>query len=566
MSIPISASPIIAAFQRAERARQAEAPDSDVEVIDDIDESKSENPEPTSEEEEEEEEPQGQVRKRRLQHVVDARSKARVVRWMIETHDKDGVKHLMTKTVQQFPMQFRGQQKANLSKASDWWKKRHAILTVSRDQPRTVQHRQRFIRRVMLVKAGSGRGRKRSAWVEWLQPELLEEFQRLKSTGLQFSNGVLVSLAVDIIKTSDTIFNEGYLDPSDGKPIIEKIDWRWVQVFMERHNIVIRKRSGKHQPSAAKVQFIERSVAYHLGEMQRAFESGELDEDDVENIDETHFVINMDNGLTLGFAGDDDVKYADVVSGGEGMTMVVRITGGANAKIAAPFMIFKNKDRNYPIRGTPDDIPGVSYRTAPKGFVDRALFAEYFREKRAHCRHKMNDYERIIYLDNCGGHNETVDLVESLDDAQATLRFLPENATDLCQPADSFVISKLKQYWRAQWNLKKIELIRDNNWSDRVRADGTWSGKLQHPGKSYFLKLAADSVRAVNEQRDENGMTYARKAMIRCGLALDTDGIWRVEQLFPHLQTIVNKYRANFDGDEVTLPGDDATVSGDEAS
>ncbi len=36
----------------------------------------------------------------------------------------------------------------------------------------------------------------------------------------------------------------------------------------------------------------------------------------------------MDNGRALGFAGDDNVKYADVVSGGEGITMILRLTGG----------------------------------------------------------------------------------------------------------------------------------------------------------------------------------------------------------------------------------------------
>jgi hypothetical protein len=35
-----------------------------------------------------------------------------------------------------------------------------------------------------------------------------------------------------------------------------------------------------------------------------------------ENADETHFVVNMDNGRTQGMIGDGDVKYADVVSGG----------------------------------------------------------------------------------------------------------------------------------------------------------------------------------------------------------------------------------------------------------
>ena len=73
---------------------------------------------------------------------------------------------------------------------------------------------------------------------------------------------------------------------------------------------------------------MEREVAFHLGVVSRAFSSEELDEDMVENVDETHFVVNMDNGRNLSFVGCGEVKYADVSSGGEGITMMVQITGG----------------------------------------------------------------------------------------------------------------------------------------------------------------------------------------------------------------------------------------------
>eukprot|EP00171_Calliarthron_tuberculosum_P003820 IDg3820t1 len=45
------------------------------------------------------------------------------------------------------------------------------------------------------------------------------------------------------------------------------------------------------------------------------------------------------------------------------MTMVVRLSGGRDARIEEPFFIFKNKDRSYPIRGVPDNVDGISYRT-----------------------------------------------------------------------------------------------------------------------------------------------------------------------------------------------------------
>ncbi|RLN44471.1 hypothetical protein BBJ28_00018722, partial [Nothophytophthora sp. Chile5] len=111
-----------------------------------------------------------------------------------------------------------------------------------------------------------------------------------------------------------------------GVPLMAKITARWIQVFMEKHQIVLRAHTGKRQVSDEKQAQIEQEVACHLGELKWGFESGTLDENTMENIDETHFVIDFDNGKTLGFSGEKKIKYADVVSGGEGMTMVVRIS------------------------------------------------------------------------------------------------------------------------------------------------------------------------------------------------------------------------------------------------
>jgi hypothetical protein len=47
-------------------------------------------------------------------------------------------------------------------------------------------------------------------------------------------------------------------------------------------------------------------------------------------------------------------------------------------------------------------------------------------------------------------------------------------------------------------------------------------------GKKFFLQLTADSIEDVNMQVDINNMSYARKSMIRCGLALEAEGTWSV--------------------------------------
>jgi len=85
----------------------------------------------------------------------------------------------------------------------------------------------------------------------------------------------------------------------------------------------------------------------------------------------------------------------------------------------------------------------------------------------------------------------------------------------------------------------------------KSQKDSDWSGKLTNLGKRFFLQLVVDSVENVNSQVDCNNMSYTRKAMIRCGMALGVDGSWNLDQLFPHLQEIVAKYRLYFDGQNV---------------
>jgi hypothetical protein len=84
-------------------------------------------------------------------------------------------------------------------------------------------------------------------------------------------------------------------------------------------------------------------IAFHLGIVQHGFLSGKYNKNYIKNVDETHFIINIDNGKTLGFYGNQAVEYTDVVSRGGAMTMVVRIIGGIRAAIMTPMIIFTNQ-------------------------------------------------------------------------------------------------------------------------------------------------------------------------------------------------------------------------------
>ncbi|KAG2813670.1 hypothetical protein PC116_g16967 [Phytophthora cactorum] len=92
--------------------------------------------------------------------------------------------------------------------------------------------------------------------------------------------------------------------------------------------------------------------------------------------------------------------------------------------------------------------------------MDKALFRGYLKEPKAICADPRGQ-PKTVFLDNCSGHLEEEECKEELHHLNARLSYLPANATDLCQPADSLVIAKINDVWVRMWNNKKIELIDD---------------------------------------------------------------------------------------------------------
>lgn len=480
-----------------------------------------------------------------LHNVLPICTRALIVKWMVSEASSHGDKNICSKAVRQFPQFFRASSCANNMRALRLWRSRSSFendlgVINQRGSSAVVTRVTKAGVRVARLKARSGRGRKRAPWVEALHQAVKDEFERLSKLGVKFNLNTLKHLALDILSTGDgDNYSRNMIDPKSNEPLHLKITSTWIQSFTNRFRITSRAHTGKHRMSPRKEEEIELTVAAHLGTMSGLFEGHRLDEDDIENADETHFVINVDNGRTLGFCGTSEVKYADVVSGGEGFTMIVRLSGGRDSKVEAPFIVFKNKDRHYPIRGVPDNVDGVAYRTGPKGWIDRTVMPQWRSERRIISR-LPHDRLRVLYVDNCSGHTNTMELEKACDVINTKIKYFPPNATHLVQPCDSFVIQKIKRAWSTEWETYKMQMIKLNKWKDS-------SGKIANPGKTYFLKLAAKCVRQVNQQRDEDGLTYARKAMIITGMALNTNGLWEVSQLTPDLQRIVRKHASVFE-------------------
>lgn len=238
--------------------------------------------------------------------------------------------------------------------------------------------------RRIFAKAKKGRGRKTVEWVRELQADLVDEIGRVRKMGIKFSANTHKLLAKDMIFSSTKAASHGQMRyGKDEKFLVNLVTHSWIKRFMANYNIVLRRQTGKLQLLPEAQQKIKRRAAFFLGKVAREFQSEALEDANVENPYETHFLFNMDNGLTPGFRGDESIKSADLTSGGEGMTMTVRISVGKGSLVENPFMIFKNRDTNCPICGVDDNVPGVIYCTGPKGWINRRVMKELVLEKRA---------------------------------------------------------------------------------------------------------------------------------------------------------------------------------------
>lgn len=149
-------------------------------------------------------------------------------------------------------------------------------------------------------KAFNGQGRRLPHWKKELYVEWRDEFDRLRKVGVKFNFPNLVALGTHVVFNSNSShFSANMIDENSGNRLLDMISLRFVQYFADARRIRSRAQTGKKRLSPAKEIELEKDVAYHLGQVYRMFRDKVVDENDAEIADETHFVIDMDNGTTL---------------------------------------------------------------------------------------------------------------------------------------------------------------------------------------------------------------------------------------------------------------------------
>lgn len=179
-----------------------------------------------------------------------------------------------------FPHLFASSYKSNIANASLWWCNRSAYTELGDDRSRlgSMSGRARRERMWHNVKVLRGRG-KRAPRVAALHKELVSEFERVKAASLKTSPEFLRHIFISLIQRATPTSAFAPTVRVNGVDIVSKITTRWIQEFLESHGLVIRRQTVKLVVSPEKQLYIKKSIAFHLGQLKRGFERGELDED-----------------------------------------------------------------------------------------------------------------------------------------------------------------------------------------------------------------------------------------------------------------------------------------------
>lgn len=82
----------------------------------------------------------------------------------------------------------------------------------------------------------------------------------------------------------------------------------------------------------------------------------------------------------------------------------------------------------------PDDVPGISYGTGRKGWMDKRVMALMLNEPRF-VKRWADGRKRIIYLDNVNSHGLTPELEKLLEKLDVAIWYFLPNATHLVHAA-----------------------------------------------------------------------------------------------------------------------------------
>lgn len=114
----------------------------------------------------------------------------------------------------------------------------------------------------------------------------------------------------------------------------------WINRFKQYCNFFFHATIGKLTVLPAKRELIDCQGAFHIGQLSRDLKYVLIREGYIYSADESHSVIHFHNIHTLAKNSEMEIKYAAVVNGDNGMTIMVTLDGVREGLMAVPLMMF----------------------------------------------------------------------------------------------------------------------------------------------------------------------------------------------------------------------------------
>lgn len=119
------------------------------------------------------------------------------------------------------------------------------------------------------------------------------EFKRRSDLGAKITSMLLMDVAKHALSICGCPVCPDDVGVSSGKPCSDLINNDYITRYRQLSDIVRRRKCGNLSRSPEFEEWSHRCVAYYLGVVSRAFQSGRIYEDWVYNLDETHLLYGM---------------------------------------------------------------------------------------------------------------------------------------------------------------------------------------------------------------------------------------------------------------------------------
>lgn len=214
----------------------------------------------------------------------------------------------------------------------------------------------------------------------------------------------------------------------------------WVRAFLGRHKKVLSTRMCQNISRSRAAVSVE-SVNRYFDNLSKTI-SG-VPPENIVDYDETNLSDDPKAKQMIFRRG---IKHAERIMNTSKSCVSLMFACTANGIFLPPYVVYKTKRiMNTWVQGGPI---GTRYNTSKSGWFDGYIFKDWLQRLAVpYFSQLANDAPRVIIGDNLASHL-TADVIQTCEDNNISMIFLPSNSTHLLQPLDVAVYRPMKSVWK----------------------------------------------------------------------------------------------------------------------